>query len=352
MSKLPLFYFTRRWRRFAAGRLRPRKFWLLAVAPQLLKLPECCACCGRQAGVCRRESGVNRDHCVIVPYCEFCARHVNRSALLRLGAIWGSVLLGAMGAVLLNLSWLPIWAILIVAVGLSFLPWGAALWFGLGRQLGHSARGTALSIDPRGVVMTSSQFTFQVAETNELIPRQVISRQLRFGVWAVVGPLSALILSPAFYLAFRPTMRVLNFSDNRLSLYVDDHRLGDVDPTSGESPAAGRAFRVPNGARNLVVRSGAGIFADVNVTLLIGHAHLFAPGAKDGCIYVQRMAYGRSTIGAEGRAPVTQVTELRADTRFWVVPSDVEPWFVPERPQERGVTTGGVVSLLRIGRCR
>lgn len=92
--------------------------------------------------------------------------------------------------------------------------------------------------------------------------------------------------------------------------------------------------------------------SDVSVILRNGSRHLFAPGAREGCLYVQRLAYGRSGLNQTADYRVVQVEPLQSEQRFWVVASDIDPWFVPERASKGGVTTGGVVSLMRMGRCR
>jgi hypothetical protein len=101
------------------------------------------------------------------------------------------------------------------------------------------------------------------------------------------------------------------------------------------------------------VLSGAGnVASDVRVTLRSGSQHLFAPGAKAGCLYVQRVAYGRSSLSHEGDPRIVERYPFESEQRFWVVAPEIEPWFVPERSVQTGLTTGGVVSLLRMGRCR
>jgi hypothetical protein len=163
----------------------------------------------------------------------------------------------------------------------------------------------------------------------------------------------ALFLGPFAFQALRPKLRVLNFTDTRLTIYVDEHRIGRVDPTSGEHPAAGAEFRIPSGRRRLSARQdGKSTGFDVNVVVRNGLRHVFAPGATPGCLYVQRLAYGLARLEGSAEPKVIQVEPLESKQRFWAIAADIEPWFVPERRLSSGVTTGGVVSLLRMGQCR
>jgi hypothetical protein len=185
------------------------------------------------------------------------------------------------------------------------------------------------------------------------VPREVVLLQSRFGACSLVGPLLALLLTPTFHYVFWPKMRVLNFTDSRLTLLVDGRRIGVVEPTSGESPAAGAEFRVPSGRRHVrAIDVDGTVTSDVRVTLHSGSQHLFAPGAASGCLYVERVAYGRTSLSHASDPRIIATYPLESDQRFWVIAPDIEPWFVPERSVQASLTTGGVVSLLRMGRCR
>jgi hypothetical protein len=214
-------------------------------------------------------------------------------------------------------------------------------------------RGRALFLVSEHVLIGSADFARDVAQHHGVALNETMRLQARFGGWGVLGPIFALIFSPFCYQVLNPSLRVLNFTDQRFTLIVDDHVVGSVEPTSGESPAAGEVFRVPSGWRRLRARASSGtLVADVQVTLQSGSRHLFAPGAKSGCLYVQRVAYGRSSLSHEADPRVIERVDFESAQRFWVVAPEIEPWFVPERSVQPGLTTGGVVSVLRMGRCR
>jgi hypothetical protein len=349
VNKLPVFFrrLNRPWR------LIKRSYWLFDEDINRLKLPSICACCGRNASLSRREIGSTRDACVIVPYCESCATHASRARLLDLGAFFGSTLIAVSSSILLNLGGLNRWVNLVLSVGLSVLPLALIRRYGLPRQLGHAARGRAVFVHGRKVVVSSFAFAREMAQQNNVIPRELKSTAVRMKGWTVVGPVVALILSPTFHYLFWPQLRVLNFTDGRLVLFVDGRRIGDVEPTSGESPASGVEFRVPSGRRHLRAVSAEGTqISDIRVTLRSGSRHLFAPAALPSCLYVQRIAYGRTSLSHAFDPRVVETYPLLSEDRFWVIAPEIEPWFIPERSVQPGLTTGGLVSLLRMGRCR
>jgi hypothetical protein len=271
----------------------------------------------------------------------------------RLGALGGSVLLAISSASLLALSWFPHWFVVGGSVGLSLLPWLWLWYFGLPRQLGHAARGQALWWRGRSLAVCSRPWAEAWAELNGNAPRESRGSPPRFGKAWVCGPLLALLVAPALHPLFCPTLRVMNFTEQRLTFTVDSHVLGTVDPTSGESPAAGVEFRVPSGVRRLRVATSNGrVQADETVTLRVGHRHLFAPGAREECFYIQQLAFGRSRLPEGAQSAVEQQRPLVSPQRFWVIGPEVDPWFIAEKSLESGATTGGLVSLLRMGRCR
>jgi hypothetical protein len=155
------------------------------------------------------------------------------------------------------------------------------------------------------------------------------------------------LLTPSLHHVFYPVIRVVNFTDQSIQIYVDDHALGSVEPTSGESPAAGVIVRAPSGTHRLrsTYRNGE-VVADNLVQIESGFEHLYAPGSLDGCFYTERVAFGRSRYDGEAR------TALNSESRFWAIPVEVDFWFAPERALRQSATTGGVVTLLRMGKCR
>lgn len=324
-----------------------QRHWLVDCDPDTVVFPPICACCLRDAETSRRVILAGRHRCVIVPYCSACARHAARPIMLRTAAVYGSLLLAVFGGILLSASWDSRWGTTAAAVLLSLFPWGWSRWIGVPRQLGHAARGAALH--PRaGGVACASKFYADLLSLEARRPVSIASVK-RSGIHplGLLGPVVALMLTPALHQLFFPTLRVVNFTDRTIWVVVDERNLGSVEPTSGESPAAGALLRAPLGLHRLrAVHSDGSVASDVHVKIHIGARHLYAPGAKQDCFYLQRVSYGRSQFEGEPRQTMTSAA------RFWVVPDEVDLWFTPELSLRQGSTTGGVVTLLRMDQCR
>lgn len=336
-------------RLFKMRSLVPRLYWVSATDPASLEisLPPCCACCLGHATTSRRELDAHGKRCVIVPYCEACARHVVRPRAVRLATVYASTLLGLFGAALLAATWLNVCLATIVAVSLSILPSFWSRWLSLPRQLGHAARGAAVTWTARGLACASELYANRLHQKTGNVPHPERIRSGRLAAADVVGPLLALTLTPALNYLFFPVTRVVNLTDRTLVIQIDDQVLGRVEPTSGESPAAGQTLRTPSGAHRIRASFSDGtVVSDVRVRIQSGFQHLYAPGSREGCFYLQRVSYGRSEIVGSKTEP------LYSDRRFWVIPSEVDLWFSPENSALRGATTGGAVTLLRMGQCR
>jgi hypothetical protein len=284
---------------------------------------------------------------VIVPYCSACLLHATRPQLIRLGTIYGSLLLAVFCAILLAASWDNAWATTVVAVALASTPTFWTRWLSPPRQLGHAARGRALLLLPHGLACASERYARLLSRDTNSAPTCEVVRLQRWRAGELLGPLLALILTPSLHHLFFPVLRVVNLTDRSVQIVVDARKLGSVEPTSGESPAAGETMRAPSGRHRLRALFADGTAAsDMYVEIRSGFQHLYAPGAAEECFYLQRVAYGRSQFEGEDRVP------LRSSARFWVVPNEVDLWFAPEQAMRRGGTTGGVVTLLRMGQCR
>jgi hypothetical protein len=267
--------------------------------------------------------------------------------MLRAAGIYGSLLMAVFGGILCAATWDSRWGTTFVATTLATFPTIWSRWLNLPRQLGHAARGKALLLLPHGVACASEAYAELLAQQSHgSVSSAVVDRSsLRPG--DLFGPLLALMLTPCLHHLFFPIVRVTNFTDRSIRILVDDRTLGSVEPTSGESPAAGEVMRVPSGKHRLrALHADGTVASDVHVRIISGFQHLYAPGALEACFYVQRASYGRSQF--EG----SEIVDFRSPTRFWVVPNEVDLWFTPEKSVRRGATTGGVVTLLRMGRCR
>jgi hypothetical protein len=119
-----------------------------------------------------------------------------------------------------------------------------------------------------------------------------------------------------------------------------------VEPSSGESPLAGLELRLPAGERTLlVVDTEGGMVAQAQVTLQAGARHLYAPGSDDVCFWLETVSYGR-----EQKRP--DYVPLGGGERFWVLPEQVNGWFMPSPPVPEGArATGGSSTVLRQAPC-
>lgn len=284
---------------------------------------------------------------MIVPYCSACLRHAVRPQVLRAATIYASLLLAGFGSILCAAAWDSWWGTTCVAISLAILPTVWSRWLNVPRQLGHAARGKALFLLPQGVACASEAYANLLAQQSRSAVSLAVVKGPRLRPGDLLGPILALILTPGLNHLFFPTLRVLNFTDRSIQILVDDRRLGFVEPTSGESPAAGETMRVPSGKHRLrAMYADGSVVSDVSVGMRSGFQHLYAPGAQDDCFHLQRVSYGRSQFEGE------EVVAFRSPSRFWVVPNEVDLWFTPSKSLGDSVTTGGVVSLLRMGQCR
>jgi hypothetical protein len=156
----------------------------------------------------------------------------------------------------------------------------------------------------------------------------------------------AAVLAPFSHAFHHPSVRVLDLGPSAVELVVDGRRVGRVEPSSGESPLAGLELRLPAGERTLlVVDTEGGIVAQARVTLQAGARHLYAPGFEGICFWLETVSYGR-----EQKRP--DYAPLEGGERFWVVPEEVNGWFLPSPPAPDGArATGGTSTVLRQGPC-
>ena len=343
-----------RWRTYLARRrrhrylLRRRTHFVVRGEPQNWVLGGGCACCGALARHWQREWRAWGAHAVIVPYCEACAVHAARPRILGLAACLSSLLVGTAAAALLSLgAFASMWTVTCGAALLSVVPLLLAARVPLSRSAGHCAAGRAAFLVPDGLACRNPRWAKDLARRHHSTVERRRLAESRLSPLAITGPVVAFILAPAFYSLFHPWVRVVNLTDKRLELSLDGVALGEVAPSSGESPAAGRELRFAAGSRRLRAtdRSGKVVY-NATVSILGGRRHLFAPGAKAGCFFIERRAFGRAV------SPEPKRQALAGDGQFWVIPKSVDAWFVDAPSSTQQSLTGGVVTLLRQGDCR
>lgn len=326
---------------------RTRRHWIVAKESDTPpRMPGQCACCLATPTASKREVDARGALCVIVPYCEACQRHAARPRVMRLGTMYASTLLAVFGGALLATLWSSLWQTSLCAVAVSLLPLIWSPWLGLPRQLGHAARGEAVVVIPRGIAFASQSYA-KLAHAGFGTTTLEALRIRRIGALELLGPVIALVLTPSLNYLFFPQIRVLNLTDRTLVVSIDNHPWVRVDPTSTESPATGVVAHAPSGRHRIVSRDADGVVAaEAVVQIRSGFRHLYAPGAMDGCFYLQRVSHGRSQFEGEDIEPLT------SPDRFWAIPNSVDLWFAPESAVRSGATTGGVVTHLRMRRCR
>jgi hypothetical protein len=274
-------------------------------------------------------------------------RHAACARLVSLGTTYASILLAIFCGILLAATWDNRWGTSLVASVLAASPWLCLRWLDLPRQLGHAARGRALVVLPHGLACASEQFARLIPSRAANLPTLQTIGRAPWPARVALGPVLGLLLTPGLNYLFFPGVRVLNFTDRSIDVFVDGRRLCTVLPTSGENPEAGKIVHAPSGRHRLRAQFADGTLAsDARVEIRSGFQHLYAPGAASGCFYLQRVSYGVSRF--EG----PKIIPLDSSQRFWAIGSDVDSWFTPETALRSGATTGGVVTLLRMGNCR
>lgn len=326
----------------------------LAGARTVLRLPEGplvlpaeCACCDRVA-TGQLLANDRAGHSLLVGYCANCLQHIARSNTQRLAALLASALLAASLA----------FGLPILAPNLSLGACAACTLFGglfplislrfqQRARAGHAARTAAVFFRaPLELVCESRRFAEALAKSTSALIEPASRTRFRLGLELAPVLAFALVGAPWSFAHQHPRLRVLNANDRTIEVWVDGQSIGQIEPSGSESPTAGIQLRVPAGRRELrTIDSGSGILARGLVEAVPGREHLYAPGAPTTCFWVERTAYGRAGAHFE-RVPLTGAT------RFWVVPNDVQGWFIPNPPADaKARTSGGTTAVLRQGSC-
>lgn len=284
----------------------------------------------------------------MIGYCDACARHVagngTRRLAFMLAAVLASVALAA--ALPIALPWKSAAFCAALAFAGALLPITLAA-LGMRATAGHAARGAAVffrSADE--LVCKRREFAVKLAEQAK-VPVRALSTspwELGGGSVAVLG--LAIVLALWSHAYHHPEVRVLNLTDAAFVLTADDHPLGRVEPSSGESPLAGRELRIPAGRRVLVAMGAAGeVVAETLADVVAGRRHLYAPASPSVCFWLETASYGREPKNED-------LKPLDGESRFWVIPDEVQGWFTPTAPlASDSRTTGGSATTLRQRPC-
>lgn len=325
--------------------------FIVTLNPLASEIPPECASCGALASSSRVARRASDDATIIVPYCDACHARTSAPGTQALSSGIASCLV----AITLASALPAVFQRLPIALLVAIVILGALLTVVAGQTLSRSPR-LGLSGVPRAVwwtasgelACTSEAWAAELARRNQCAIRRARLSEPKNRWLFAPGPLLGLLLVALFYPFYHPRVRILNLTPERLTIWVDGRPEADVEPTSTENPRAGVERRLPAGMRLLEARTPVGrVVSRVEVRVLGGGRHLYAPGSDGYCFWLESTAYGRS-------APATEnVTPLISEQRFWVIPEDVDSWFSPNPPPTADDhSTGGVLSALRQAPCQ
>jgi hypothetical protein len=330
---------------------RRRDVRLVPIEPLAVAVPGFCACCGVPAASSRVETRPKDGKTLIVSYCDGCLRHASRTTTRSLSAALAGLMIGVSLSLALPLVWenAPLGALVVVVVMAALVPPLLALLLATRPQPGHSASGRAAWWTAAGeLACTSPRWAAALAMSAGVRARPGRLREGTPSAWTLAGPIIALIGAPIVHRFHHPLVRVVNLTEDRIEIYVDGRRMGSIEPTSAESPAAGTELRVPSGRRTFnAVASNGQHLARTTVSVRSGARHFYAPASNGHCFWLERTRYGRNAAGALERHP------LGGAQAFWVLPGDLDTWFAPNpEPGELDRrSSGGELLALRQARC-
>ncbi len=321
------------------------------MSPAGLVLPAGCACCGGIAASSRVETRASDGKSVIVPYCTDCQRHASAAVTRTLAVTVASCLFAlTLAATLpfLDETQGPLAYGTIVLLG-ALLPIASALFWPRRIAPGHTTTGRAVWWQADGqLCCTNPRWAAELAVEAGVEPRRQVVGERVLSPWMLSGVLIALGVAPFLFWLYHPLVRVVDLTGSRIEVKLDGRSVASVQPTSAESPAAGVELRLPAGRHLLESLDSRGrLLARAEVFIHSGAEHLYAPGARGYCFWLETTGYGRA--GASG--PV--IRPLTGDARFWALPVDVDTWFSPNPPPSRHDvrSSGGELTALRQARC-
>jgi hypothetical protein len=313
--------------------------------------PAECACCGGIASRSVREGRPFDAGTLLVPYCGVCHAHVSEGATRSLSIGVASGLLALTLAVGLPLLWQPPALALyaaVVALG-AFIPHGAArAGARRARARDHAALARAVWFRLDGaLVCASADWGRRLARGSGREPSIERAPEPIGPRWALVVALAAVLSTPFLYGFHFPRLRVLNLTDDPLTILVDGVPRARVPRTGSESAHGGIELRVPAGRRLLLARTSSGRVVDsAAVVVESGERHLYAPGSRGTCFWLETTGYGQSLH----RGP--EFEPLGGEPRFWVLRGGIDFWFASAPAATADArSSGGVVRALRQAPC-
>jgi hypothetical protein len=320
------------------------------IDPEGALVPPNCACCGADAAAACAETGSAKAS-LFVPYCEVCRHHVatRRTRTLAVALASSLITLTLAGALPLVWETVPLGVFALIVAGGGLLPLVLAALRRRTPEPGHSATARAAFWLPTGeLACTNARWASELALANGREAQPLRLADSEFSPWMLAGAALLVLVLPFSYRFYRPLVRIVNLTDSRLLVYVDEQLLTSVEPTRIESASAGVEVRVPAGQRVLEARDPAGITRSrAMVAVRAASPHLYAPASEPYCFWIERTGYGRAA-GSE-----QEIVPLEGEARFWVLPDEIDSWFSPNPPVSASDdrSTGGVLTALRQAPC-
>jgi hypothetical protein len=288
---------------------------------------------------------------VVVRYCDACFRHVSAPQTRIMAVCIASVGLGLTVVMTFPFFRVPLGSgwVLALALALAVLPVVLALaWYRPVKGV-HSTTGQAVWWQGEADLACASERRAKlVARENGLEHTSNPVVRSRWSGWFLLGPALVLLCLPAAHLVHTSSLRVINLTASRFIVLLDHRKLATVEPTSTESPMAGEELRLPAGPHHLAAVTLDGqMLEQQDVLVRSGREHLYAPGDRERCFWLETTHYGRQSSKASERR------ELGGESRFWAIPERIDTWFAPNPTPlaEDRRSTGGSLTALRQGRC-
>jgi hypothetical protein len=336
------------------ARCRPDAVTLVRVpAGGAIVLPSSCACCGKVATHFLREARHFGGEAVLLPYCSDCHAHASRDVTRSMAVSVSTVLVAVSLTAGIPLVFQPSSSLsyaLLVVLG-TFVPLVVARLTAERVAPGHAAGGRAAYFRPSGVlVCRSGSWASDAARASGATATSGRAFGVVVAAWALAALALCLVVVWPFYRLVFPIVRVVNTSEDTLTIAVDAKDVARVPATRRESPMAGLELRIGAGRHLLQAFGPDGDLKDAaTVTIEAGSVHLYAPASEGTCFRIETTGYGQS------RHLGTNAYPLFGATHFWVLPSGqdgIDYWFSPTPPPADDTrSTGGVVRALRQAPC-
>jgi hypothetical protein len=327
--------------------VRDTDLWLVPVDIDAVQVQTVCARCLQPASCYRSEVLASAGKTLKIPYCQDCTSQIGQRAVKRLGWVLAALLLGVAGCLFFPLvPWLSPPAAVLGSMALASVPW--LIWQVLWLRMQTSGQRTLAAMpSAEGVLCTNADFALQLSASHGVQARRQRIRQRVNPGWSLVGLAVAGFVTPQLYDLFHCEVRIVNLTEEDVTVAVDGRPLAITQATTQEHPLAGSLVRIPSGSRLIQARHrNGGLVHEAQEEIAAGQTYLYAPGHPSSvCFWVERTPLGR-----EPSVPAYREA-LAPHLDFWQLPVAIDAWFTPVAGPKSEVFTGGVVAALRQGPC-